>query len=205
MFVTQPFQSMQLLVGLDRVRRQREALDRKRARTLRLELNATWHSITLDRKLADGVDPQTNAVLALRAHKLTAPRGRRRIADGLAGALRRATEPTVGFTAALRPHASELLEARTEVTALACRLRGSDPVTAQGVAMLGVLLTDATSPLYQPSPPGELPNRLRAAAAALEPADRPLGRRGDPTRESWTLDAADFAQRSAAAREEVRR
>ncbi|MBV8998793.1 MAG: hypothetical protein JO304_07020 [Solirubrobacterales bacterium] len=52
------------------------------------------------------------------------------------------------------------------------RLRGAEPVTAQGVALLESLLTDGTSPLYVPTEPGALGSRLRAAAAALEPTTR---------------------------------
>ena len=89
--------------------------------------------------------------------------------DGLAGALSRATDGTAGFSAAVRPQARELRDASAVLTALESRLRGSAPVTARGVALLRVLLTDAASPLYQPSAPGELASRLRAAAAALEP------------------------------------
>jgi hypothetical protein len=172
MFVTQRPQSTQLLVGLGRARRRRQERDRLRGGTrlggLRLHLNAAWHGTTLDRKLAEGVDPQASAVLALRARKLTGARGRKRVADGLAGALRSAKDTTSGITAAVRPDARELLDARTVLTALERRLRGSEAVAAEGVAMLGVLLTDAASPLYWPSGPGELASRLRAAAAAIE-------------------------------------
>jgi hypothetical protein len=134
-----------------------------------LHLKAAWHGITLDGKLAEGADPRTSAVLALRARKLTGPRGRKRVADGLAGARRRATDTAPGITAAIRPDARELLDARAVLAALERRLRGSEAVTAQGVAMLGALLTDAESPLYRPTERGELAGRLRAAAAALEP------------------------------------
>ena len=134
-----------------------------------LHLSATLRGVTLDRELAAGVDPETNAVLALRARRLTGPRGRKLVIDGLAGALSRATDGTAGFSAAVRPQARELRDASPVLTALESRLRGSAPVTARGVALLRVLLTDAASPLYQPSAPGELASRLRAAAAALEP------------------------------------
>lgn len=185
-FVTQRPYSVHLLVGLVRARRQRRALDRLRRDTrlggLRLHLYAAWHSITLDRELAEGVDPQSSPVLELRARKLVGPRGRKRIADGLARALRSATDTTPGITTALPPRARELLKARTVLTALDHRLRGSECVSAQGVAMLRGLLTDAASPLYQPSGPGELASRLRAAAAALTPSDQAAGMRQDLTR-----------------------
>jgi hypothetical protein len=172
-FVFQQRPGMQQLVSIARARC--EALDRLPGDTrlggLRLHVIAAWHSTTLDGELAEGVDPQTSAVLALRAQKLTDPRGRKRIADGLAGAVRRANDTTPGITAAVRPRARELLDAGTVLAALDRRLRGAGLVSAQGVAMLRALLTDAASPLYQPSGPGELASRLRAAAAALEPPD----------------------------------
>jgi hypothetical protein len=184
MFVTQRPQSPHLLLGFVRGRYRRGAPDRlfwgTRHAELGLHLKAAWHGIALDGKLAAGADPQTSAVLALRARKLTGPRGRKRVADGLAGALRRATDTTPGITAAIRPDARELLDARAVLTALERRLRGSEAVTAQGVAMLGGLLTDAGSPLYRPTGRGELASRLRAAAAALEP---PTARGGCDTTE----------------------
>lgn len=192
MFVTDRAHSTQPLVGLVRVLRRREALNRRRAETrregLRLSFSAAWHSVALDRLLAEGVDPQTSAGLALRARKLTSPRGRKRVADGLAGALRSAKDTRPGITAAVRPDARELLDADIALIAVERRLRGSEAVTAQGVAMLGGLLTDAASPLYRPSGPGELASRLRAAAAALgvQPSQR-------------ACDANQFAQPPAAA------
>jgi hypothetical protein len=161
MSVTQRPQSTQLLVGLIRARRPRRTLDPSftgmRPRGLRLQLNAALHSAALDRTLAGGIDP----------HALTGPRGRKRVADGLARALRSAQDPRPGITAAVRPDARELLGARTAITAAERRLRGPEAVTPQGVAMLSLLLTDGASALYLPKGPGELASQLRAAAAAL--------------------------------------
>jgi len=231
-FVSQRRPGVQLLVGI--VRARCEALDRLRRDTrlggLRLHLIAVWRSTTLDRELAEGVDPQTSAVLALRAQKLTDPRGRKRIAEGLAGAVRRANDTTPGITAAVRPRARELLDAGTLLAALDRRLRGSGLISAQGVAMLRALLTDAASPLYQPSGPGELASRLRAAAAALDLQKTPRGMQRDRTREGGApqpvpkitseraavryldvpddqraVDPAELAQRPSVAREEAGR
>jgi hypothetical protein len=169
MFAIQRPQNLQLLPGLIRARRPRQAVDRERSGArLGLHVNAAWRSVTLDRELADGVDPETSDPLALRAKNLTSRRGRNRVADGLAGAVRSVTEPRSGFTAALRPHGSEVLNARPVVAALELRLRGSSPVRAQGVAMLETLLVDLASPLYRAGRPGELARRLRTAAASLE-------------------------------------
>jgi hypothetical protein len=169
MFVIQRPHNSPVPVGLLRVRRSRQAVDQTRLVTrLRLQVSAAWRATTLDRMLADGVDPESSAVLALRARKLTGPRGRNQVANGLAAAIRTATETRPGFTSALRPRASELLEARAVVAALERRLQGASPVTPQGVAMLGRLLTDPASPLYQPSRTGELASGLRTAAAVLD-------------------------------------
>lgn len=201
LFVLQRRPGIQLLVGIARARC--EGLDRLSGDTrvggLRLHLVAAWHSTTLDRELAEGVDPQTSAVLALRAQKLTGPRGRNRMADGLAGAVRRANDTTPAITAAVRPRARELLDAGTVLAALDRRLRGAGLVSAQGVAMLRGLLTDAASPLYQPSGPGELASRLRAAAVTLELQTTPSGIRPDRTREGGAPQpvpkSRDVAQR----------
>lgn len=108
-------------------------------------------------------------MLSARAKRITARRSRKRLADGLTGALRSAQDGTPGFTAAVRPHAQEVLAARTVIAALDRRLRGPEPVTAHGTAMLLALMTEGTSPLYRPTEPGALGSHLRAAAAALEP------------------------------------
>jgi hypothetical protein len=134
-----------------------------------LRLLAPWHGPELDRQLAAGIDPHTSALLAMRARTITDKRGRKRVADGLTRALRTARPTTPGFTAAVRPRAAELLAVRPVVAALDRHLRCLEPVSAQGVAILRELLTEGASPLYQPSAPGALADRLCAAAAVLAP------------------------------------
>jgi hypothetical protein len=145
---------------------------RLQRRPVRSALLAWWHALELDRQLAAGADPRSSAVLATRARRITASRSRRRISAGLVGALSRDQGGHPGFTAAVRSDAREVLAARTVLTALAARLRAPEPVAPQGAAMLLMLLTDGTSPLYRPGGPGALGSRLRAAAAALDPGDR---------------------------------
>jgi len=108
----------------------------------------------------------------LRAQRITSRRGRTRVADGLARASRDAGEARAGFSAAVPPDQREVLAAATVLAAIDRRLRAPDPVTAEGMAQLLVLLTDGHSALYHRSEPGALGSRLRAAAAALEPVDR---------------------------------
>ncbi len=118
------------------------------------------------------MSPQDSAVIGLRARTITARRSRERVAAGLMRALRSAEESSSGFSAAVRPHRREVVNARTVLAAVAQRLLTPEAVTAHGVAMLQVLLTDGESPLYRPSESGALGSRLRAAAAALEPTSR---------------------------------
>ncbi len=139
---------------------------------IRIALIAWWRAGRLDSQLAEGTSPRTSAALALRAHRITEPQNRIRVADGLARAIRDADATTPGFSAAVRPHRQEVRAARTVLATLERRLRAPEPVTARGVALLLALLTDGTSPLYRPTEPGALGSQLRAAAASLEPPDR---------------------------------
>jgi hypothetical protein len=141
-------------------------------RRFRLALIVGCRASQLDRELATGTTPQHSAVIGLRARRITAQRSRERVAAGLLRALGSAAENSPGFSAAVRPHRREVLDARIVLTAVAQRLLAPEAVTAHGVAMLQVLLTEGESPLYRPSEAGALGSRLRAAAAALEPADR---------------------------------
>jgi hypothetical protein len=132
-------------------------------------LLAWWQSAELDRLLATGAAPARSPALAARARVITHRRSRLQIADGLARARRSARERTAGFSAAVKPHADEIIAARVVLGALDRRLRAAEPVTARGMAMLRRLLTDGASALYAPRARGALGSELRAIAAALEP------------------------------------
>ena len=143
-----------------------------KCRRIRLALIAGWRAAELDRQLAVGAGARESALLAIRAERLTSRRYRARIAAGLARAVRDAEGAGRGFTAAVRPDRREVAAARTVLATLDRRLRAAEPVSAQGIALLELLLTDGASPLYRPTEPGALGSRLRAAAAALEPLAR---------------------------------
>jgi hypothetical protein len=140
---------------------------------VRLALIASWRSAELDGQLAAGTSPGASALLAIRAERLITRRYRARVAAGLARAVRDAEATTHGFSAAIRTDRREVIAARTVLATLERRLRATEPVSAQGVALLESLLTDGGSPLYRPTEPGALGSQLRAAAAALEPPARP--------------------------------
>jgi hypothetical protein len=135
-----------------------------------LELIVCWRAGLLDGELAAGANPADSPLLAIRARRITSPRNRARVADGLARAIRDARAATPGFGAAVQPNRREIVAARTVLAHVDRRLRDARPVTPRGVALLQSLLTDGTSPLYRPGEPGALGSELRAAAAALAPA-----------------------------------
>ena len=89
--------------------------------------------------------------LALRAHQLTDPRTRQRIARNLREIVDyaykhrsgRVISPAVIEPAAVRGGRQAILE-------LAGRLEGTAPVSPSGVVLAGALLTDGRSPLFNP-------------------------------------------------------
>jgi hypothetical protein len=136
---------------------------------VRLSVVVWWQAARLDRDLAAGVSLRASDARALRALRIAGRRRRYSLADGLAGVVRSASDPKARFTAAVAPDRRAVLAARPIMEALERRLVGPEPVAARGVAMLGELLTEPTSPLYRPPDAAALASRLRAAAAALEP------------------------------------
>ena len=138
----------------------------------RLGMIVWWQAAKLDRELAAGVSLRASDAHALRALRITGRRRRYSLAQGLARVVRSASDPKARFTAAVAPDRRAVLAARPVIEALERRLVGPEPVAARGVAMLGELLTEPTSPLYRPPDPGDLASRLRVAAAALEPGVR---------------------------------
>jgi hypothetical protein len=100
------------------------------------------------------------------ARRLTKTRPRRRLAAGLERAVETAERPTRAITAAVPVQRLAVLACRADLLALAERLRGPEPVYAQGVALISELLGNADSPLYQAG--GDLSAAIEAAASALE-------------------------------------
>jgi hypothetical protein len=147
-----------------RVSQRRRAGWRRRARW---GLLAHWHADTLDRALAAGAGPYAGALTAVRAAQLTTARSRRRLAGGLSRVRRDAADELSGFTAVVAPDRHEVAAAAAEITALEQRLRDGAPVDAAGVAMLRLMLTDGSSPLYDPVGAGSLARHLRTVTAAL--------------------------------------
>lgn len=152
--------------GTDRLPQRQRAGWRRRTHWALL---ARWHAETLDRALAAGVGQDADALTAVRAEQLTTRRSRRQLADGLARVRRDATSELSGWTAVVTPDRCEVAAATPELAALERRLRDAGRIDSAGAAMVRLLLTDGTSPLYDPVGAGSLARHLRAVAGALGP------------------------------------
>jgi hypothetical protein len=129
-------------------------------------VGARIRSRSLDSELVAGADPAASPQLAARAARLTARSTRLRLAGALerlalSDSERSRTSPHVlPFTTAIRANAGELNE-------LGGVLRGTAPVYARGVAMLRLLITDGTGPVYSDRDGRVLADQLRRARTAI--------------------------------------
>jgi hypothetical protein len=146
-----------------------------------------WHRLLarclapgLDRRLADGVRPEADPVLAARAMVLTSVRYRR----GLAASLRRTLAASVSPQARPRPMAASrsagaarqpyiplrrdrIAGSASELDGLARFLAAPRPVPAQGVALVSQLLADGGGPLYRVGARDDLDVIIERAVQAL--------------------------------------
>jgi len=141
-------------------------------------LVARWRALKLDRAIADGAAPTTDAALALRAQALVGRRTRRDLSHTLERILRQSAVP-----ASLGPRMvarrDRVYDAKDDLALLARRLGSATQVDARGVARVRVLLSDASGPLYWRRNKEDLRTRVRDAIEALEPGssrDRREGR-----------------------------
>jgi hypothetical protein len=132
-------------------------------------LRARLTAGSLDRRLAVGADPSASPVLARRAARLTSRAGRAELADGLERLVDHAEESGQGWTMRFRvpPARPAVLGHRSDLRGRAAELRRPAPLYARGLAMLSVLLTDGTGPLYAPERSGELEAQLGSVRRAL--------------------------------------
>jgi hypothetical protein len=131
-----------------------------------LRVLTRWSAGDLDRRLADGTDPMLSDELSLRVGQLGSARTRVRLAN----ALRAAVEFANGRRAPLittRLRRKAIRECDELLLMLAERLRGGEPVGAQGLAMTARLVDDRCGPLYRSRARGSLPAAVSDALAAL--------------------------------------
>jgi hypothetical protein len=134
---------------------------------------ACLHGASLDAALAAGTAPESCCLLAARAQAIVTPCARRSIAASWEHLLRVADRD--GHYPAVRSRAvpvcaDQIAAAEPAVRELIARLTAAAPVPARGVAMARMLLTDATSPVYQRRARTSLLAAVESAAAQLDPA-----------------------------------
>jgi hypothetical protein len=145
--------------------------DRIRARCL---------AARLDRELARGARPETNADLAARAVRLTSMRSRRELARSLqrilaaglpAGNRGELVAADPSLRVARHPHVpvrrDRISRSASELAELAAHLVQPGPVPARGVAMVYQLLTDGGGPLYRRACRDDLTAIVEQATHAL--------------------------------------
>jgi hypothetical protein len=137
-------------------------------------LRSRVYGASLDTQLAAGSAPESSRLLAARARDIVAPRRRR----ALAGYWERLLRVAHGYQRARRSPAipvcaDRVIAAEPAIRVLINQLQTPLPMPARGVAMARVLLTEATSPVYDRRARTDLVTAVEAAAAELDPA-RPL-------------------------------
>jgi hypothetical protein len=124
----------------------------------------------LDQDLARGASPEASVELALRAQLLVRPRHRRELARSMSRLLSTAQGAPHGGRLPVPVCRDQVRECGDELGELIGRLRARGPVPACGVAKVGLLLADASGPLYRCSARDDLRAMVREAADALIPA-----------------------------------
>jgi hypothetical protein len=135
---------------------------------LRVRLSLWWRRGALIEALAEGANPDASAELTAVAGELIGMRTRQRLAAALDRVLRTAAQRTVPWGLAVPLNKREIADARDELAALAERLRATRPVPAHAVARAAMLLSQATSPLYDRASPRRAWDLARTARLALD-------------------------------------
>ena len=139
--------------------------------TLRRRVAAAVLADRLDRTLAEGVEPESDVLLAVRAERLASVRSRNDLARTLGRLLRAASEPehTLGRASSMAV-LSRVREAQPELEDLIDHLLAPVPVPARGMALVRQLLRDGAGPLFRYESQADLRRQVRCASAALDPA-----------------------------------
>ena len=124
---------------------------------------AHWFGRALDLQLAAGRPATRNRLRAVRAGMLVAPSARRRLAACWTNLI---SNPGPRHAPV---RWSEVAAAHREIAELADALRVAQPVSARGVAIARLLLTDGTGPLYNARHPQDVRLVARAAVRHLDP------------------------------------
>ncbi len=153
----------------------RRGAGRTLARSVLLRTRVVTHRDELTRELAEGADPTSSPVLALRAAQLTSERCRRQLRRTLRQTVAEAHRPSMTRFAVTIIRRRAVLDAEDALETTIERLASPEPVAPEGMALIERLLTNAdASPLYNVSAPSALRRVVLVATAALEPGTEEL-------------------------------
>lgn len=130
---------------------------------LSTRIRTRLHRHRLDRELVLGADPNTDPLRRDRARELVGERCRRRIAAIFERLLAEADSSPRPFTSRVPIARAAIRDSRGELETIVERLKTPAYISARGVAMISVLLSDGASPLY-----GNHPANSRVLHRALE-------------------------------------
>lgn len=104
----------------------------------------------LDRRIAAGEDPLSDADLGRRAAQLAEADTRRRIAATIDRVIDDAAGPPVPFSSKVPLARDAIVTCAPRLCQIAGRLEGNGAVAARGIAQAAMLVREGDSPLYSP-------------------------------------------------------
>jgi hypothetical protein len=140
-----------------------------------MRLRAAWTREDLDRRLAEGADPDTDPLLHARAERLVTSASRAALAAGLERAVAAALDRGAALSSAAPVRRGPVRGARHELMGLAGELRHMPHPRPRGVAMAERLLTEPSSALFTAVSSAEVSRAARDAIDNLR-ADPPIKR-----------------------------
>jgi hypothetical protein len=142
-----------------------------------VRLAAGLRSGSLDRRLADGEQPESSRLLSARADALVSPRMRGDLAQALDNVRCRARSRTSPRRPPVSINRVAIMSCEREMQAVIDALHAIAPTPARGYAAVSRLLSDGAGPLFNPHRSTELAGVLAAVAGHLDPGALAAGRR----------------------------
>jgi hypothetical protein len=147
-----------------------------RLTALGLCMKVWWSKDALTRALAEGHDSTESRELALRAGQVTAKSTRAEVADSIEELLKQARRLRPVLSSQVPIDRPKVRAVKGELVELVSRLRSDEPVRAQGMARVMLLLTDVERPLYGIGTKVQLLHAIIDATDRLDP----------PSAEGWS-------------------
>jgi hypothetical protein len=131
-------------------------IDAREPHGLAVRRNRTWVRMAakllspyLDPQIAEGLSPDSNLLRAARAQVLVSSAHRRVLAQNLIEVLRVARRPPSIRSPQAPLNRTAVVASATALQEIIDTLLASRPLSAHGIAIVGQLLCDGTSPLYR--------------------------------------------------------